>query len=66
VYEIWCGVRGELGYGNLVAWQRLRFFRVIGDGDAQGKGGVSIELGNAPVKIPYTWSVGNGSNGHVA
>jgi ABC-type polysaccharide/polyol phosphate transport system ATPase subunit len=65
VYEIWCGVRGELGYGNLVAWQRLRLFRVTGDGDARGKGGVSIELDNAPVKIPYSWSVGNGSNGHV-
>jgi len=61
VYEIWCGVRGELGFGNLVTWQRLRLFRVEGNGDAQGKGGVSIELDNAPVHIPYSWSF----NGHA-
>jgi ABC-type polysaccharide/polyol phosphate transport system ATPase subunit len=63
VYEVWCGVRGELGYGNLVGWQRLRIFRVNGETNGGGKGAVSIGMTNAPVLIPYAWGFRGGSNG---
>jgi ABC-type polysaccharide/polyol phosphate transport system ATPase subunit len=61
VYEIWCGIRGELAFGNLVAWQRLRRFRVVDDAQRQGKVAATMEMTNAPVTIPYSWTFRNGS-----
>jgi ABC-type polysaccharide/polyol phosphate transport system ATPase subunit len=55
VYEIWCGVRGEHGYGNLVRFQPLRLFEVTGE-LGRGRGAVSWGL-KTPVNIPYRWSV---------
>lgn len=59
LYEVWGGVRGAAGYGDLVDWQRLRLFRVTGD-VGHGVGAVSHSLTNAPVHLPYRWSFGNG------
>lgn len=56
-YEIWCGVRGELGYGNLVAWHRARFFTVTGTPSEGGKAAAAVGAMTAPVKIPYRWQV---------
>ena len=58
VYEIWCGVRGSLGYGNLVAWQRLRLFKVVGGPELGGKAAATMGMSNAPVTIPYHWGGG--------
>lgn len=57
VYEVWCGVRGELGYGQLVPWQRLRLFRVEDERLPGGKAAVSYQtVAKAPVALPYRWS----------
>ncbi len=56
LYEIWGGVRGGAGFGDLVDWQRLRLFRVTGEIEA-GPGAVSHSLTNAPVRLPYAWRV---------
>ncbi len=58
VYELWGGVRGEAGFGDLVDWQRLRFFRVAGEVEETGLAAVSHSLTNAPVRLPYEWSFG--------
>jgi ABC-type polysaccharide/polyol phosphate transport system ATPase subunit len=55
-YEVWGEVIGEHGFGGIVDWQRLRLFQVDGDLPA-GKSGVTHTLTDAPVKIPYSWSV---------
>lgn len=62
VYEIWCGIRGEAGYGNLVAWQRLRLFKVesSNNGVYGGKAAATMELTNAPVALPYRWRFDDG------
>jgi ABC-type polysaccharide/polyol phosphate transport system ATPase subunit len=59
-YEIWGSVRGRAGFGDLVDWQRLRAFRVNGGADGPGKGSVTHSMSDAPVRIPYRWSIGNG------
>jgi ABC-type polysaccharide/polyol phosphate transport system ATPase subunit len=58
VYEIWCGVRGEHGFGNLVYFQPLRMFEVLGQVPG-GKAAYSWGL-KTPVTIPYEWSVESG------
>lgn len=56
VYELWGAVRGALGYGKLVDWQRLRLFRVESAEISRGKAGVSVANMQAPVKLSYHWS----------
>jgi ABC-type polysaccharide/polyol phosphate transport system, ATPase component len=58
MYEIWCGVRGEHGYGNLVRFQPLRMFEVAGELPV-GKGALSWGL-KTPVEIPYSWTTESG------
>jgi ABC-type polysaccharide/polyol phosphate transport system ATPase subunit len=60
-YEIWGSVRGEAGFGDIVAWQRLRLFRVAGEVAGAGKSAVTHSIEDAPVRLPYRWSVPNGS-----
>jgi homopolymeric O-antigen transport system ATP-binding protein len=60
VYELWGGVRHGAGFGDLVDWQRLRFFRVAGEVDGSGPAAVSHSLSNAPVRLPYRWDFGGG------
>ena len=60
VYELWGGVRHGAGFGDLVDWQRLRFFRVAGEVDGVGPAAVSHSLSNAPVRLPYRWKFGDG------
>jgi lipopolysaccharide transport system ATP-binding protein len=58
-YEIWGSVRGRAGFGDLVDWQRLRAFRVIGGPDGAGKGSVTHSMSDAPVRLSYTWNIGD-------
>jgi lipopolysaccharide transport system ATP-binding protein len=60
-YEIWGSVRGRAGFGDLVDWQRLRAFRVSGGGDGAGKGAVTHSMADAPVRLSYTWNIGDGA-----
>jgi ABC-type polysaccharide/polyol phosphate transport system ATPase subunit len=60
VYEVWGSVRGQVGFGDLVDWQRLGLFRVRGGVNELGRSAVAHSLDDAPVKIPYRWLVGNG------
>jgi len=57
-YEIWGSVLGGSGYGDLMDWQRLRLFRVVSAND-EGSGKVSVtnSMTEAPVRIPYRWSI---------
>jgi len=64
VYELWGGVRHGAGFGDLVDWQRLRFFRVAGEVDGMGPAAVSHSLSNAPVRLPYRWGFGAGVDGN--
>ena len=59
VYELWGGVMGEAGLGDVLQWQRLRLFRVEGEVTQPGLAAVSETLTNAPVQIGYTWDVRN-------
>ena len=63
LYEIWGGVRGGAGFGDLVDWQRLRLFRVAGEIEG-GQGAVSHSLTNAPVRLPYRWQVASADDRH--
>jgi ABC-type polysaccharide/polyol phosphate transport system ATPase subunit len=56
-YEIWGEVIGHEGYGEIVDWQRLRLFQVSGEIGSAGKSAVTHTMSDAPVKIPYRWSV---------
>jgi hypothetical protein len=56
-YEIWGSVRGEAGFGDLVDWQRLRRFQVVGQ-SASGKSAVSHSNLYAPITVPYHWDIG--------
>jgi len=57
-YEIWGSVLGGSGYGDLMDWQRLRLFRVVAaDDEGSGKVSVTNSMTEAPVRIPYQWSV---------
>jgi hypothetical protein len=60
VYELWAGVKDESGLGELLAWQRLRLFRVEGRLERAGIAAVSESLISAPVSIPYRWTVSPG------
>jgi lipopolysaccharide transport system ATP-binding protein len=56
-YEIWGSVRGRAGFGDLVDWQRLRLFRVVGDIAEGGKAAVTHSMADAPIRLSYTWIV---------
>jgi ABC-type polysaccharide/polyol phosphate transport system ATPase subunit len=57
-YEVWASILGGSGYGDLLTWQRLRMFRVVAEGQqGDGPGSVVYSLRDAPVKLPYRWSV---------
>ena len=57
-YEIWGSVLGGNGYGDLMDWQRLRLFQVVAANDeGSGKVSVTSTMTEAPVRIPYRWSV---------
>jgi ABC-type polysaccharide/polyol phosphate transport system ATPase subunit len=60
-YEIWGSVRGHTGFGDLVDWQRLRLFRVTGQIEGTGKGAVTHSMADAPIRLPYRWSMSNGA-----
>jgi ABC-type polysaccharide/polyol phosphate transport system ATPase subunit len=53
-YEIWGEVSGEAGYGNIVDWQRFRYFKVSGEIEGTGPAAISQSFA-APVRIPYEW-----------
>jgi lipopolysaccharide transport system ATP-binding protein len=57
VYELWGGVMGEAGFGDVLGWQRLRLFRVEGEVTQPGLAAVSETLTNAPVQVPYEWDI---------
>jgi ABC-type polysaccharide/polyol phosphate transport system ATPase subunit len=57
VYELWAGVMGEAGLGDLLAWQRLRLFRIEGDVTQGGLAAVSETLTKAPVRVDYRWEL---------
>jgi ABC-type polysaccharide/polyol phosphate transport system ATPase subunit len=56
-YSIWGEVIGESGFGEIIDWQRLRWFRVRSEHLAAGKSAVTHSMSDAPVRIPYEWSV---------
>lgn len=58
-YEIWGSVRGEAGFGDLLEWQRLRRFQVIGEHLGHGKGAITHSMREAPVVLPYEWKFGS-------
>jgi ABC-type polysaccharide/polyol phosphate transport system ATPase subunit len=60
-YSIWGEVIGDSGFGEIVDWQRLRWFRVASDVTAAGKSAVTHSMTDAPVRLPYRWSVRDGS-----
>ncbi len=57
VYEIWGSVRGQAGFGDIVDWQRLKLFRISEELTGAGRSVVTHSMADAPVKIPYKWSV---------
>jgi len=59
VYELWAGVRGEAGFGDLLGWQRVRLFRIEGDVTEAGLAAVSESLTKAPIQLSYKWKVGS-------
>ena len=61
VYELWGGVMGEAGFGDVLQWQRLRLFRVEGEVTQPGLAALSETLTNAPVQVGYTWDVAKGN-----
>ncbi|MDX6518942.1 MAG: lipopolysaccharide transport system ATP-binding protein [Gaiellaceae bacterium] len=60
VYELWAGIKDESGLGELLAWQRLRLFRVEGRMEQAGIAAVSESLISAPVSVPYRWTLSPG------
>jgi ABC-type polysaccharide/polyol phosphate transport system ATPase subunit len=58
VYELWGGVMGAAGIGDVLKWQRLRLFRIQGEVEQAGLAAVSETLMKAPVQVDYTWKVG--------
>jgi ABC-type polysaccharide/polyol phosphate transport system ATPase subunit len=59
-YELWGSVRGQGGFGDLVDWQRLRLFEITDEITGAGSSAVTHSLLTAPVRLPYSWRVGNG------
>ena len=57
VYELWAGVMGEAAHGDVLKWQRLRLFRVVGEVTQAGLAAVSETLTKAPIQVEYTWDV---------
>ena len=57
VYELWGGVMGAAGLGDVLAWQRLRLFRVEGEVSQAGLAAVSETLMKAPIQLRYDWAV---------
>ena len=57
VYELWGGVMGEAGLGDVLKWQRFRLFRVEGEVTQAGLAAVSETLTKAPMQVDYTWNV---------
>jgi ABC-type polysaccharide/polyol phosphate transport system ATPase subunit len=55
VYEVWVGVRGEHGFGNLVGFQPVSLLEIEGE-VPNGKAAYSWGL-KTPVDIPYHWNV---------
>jgi ABC-type polysaccharide/polyol phosphate transport system ATPase subunit len=60
VYELWCAVRSESAYGELLDWQPIGAFRVaegpdVSQTSARSPGGLSATDG--PVHVAHTWRV---------
>ncbi len=56
-YEVWGEVVGGSGYGDIVDWQRLRRFKVVGEVGTGDGSAVTHSMLYAPVKIPYRWKM---------
>jgi ABC-type polysaccharide/polyol phosphate transport system ATPase subunit len=57
VYELWAGATGAAAHGELLEWQRVRLFRVLGEATGSSLAAVSDTLTKAPVRIDYRWDV---------
>ena len=60
VYELWGGIMGEAGLGDVLAWQRFRLFRVQGEVEHAGLAAVTETLTKAPVQLDYEWNIRSG------
>jgi homopolymeric O-antigen transport system ATP-binding protein len=60
VYELWCSVRSESAYGELLDWQPVGAFRVAEGPDRDGSSGRSrgaLSATDGPVHVSHSWRV---------
>ena len=59
VYQLWCSVRSEQGYGDLFDWQHVGTFRVAEAGGLVGPAAQAHASTDAPVYVAHEWRVLN-------
>jgi len=57
VYQLWCSVRGEQGFGDLFDWQPVGSFRIAQALGLAGPAAVAHTATDGPVHIPHVWEV---------
>jgi lipopolysaccharide transport system ATP-binding protein len=57
VYQLWCSVRGEAAFGDVLDWQPVGTFRIADGPVAEGPAAVSHMLTDGPVYIEHGWEV---------
>jgi lipopolysaccharide transport system ATP-binding protein len=56
-YHVWGEVHAEDRQSQLVRWQMLTAFSVVGDSSASGAGSLRHQRSDAPVRVDYQWLV---------
>lgn len=57
VYQLWCSVRGEHAYGDLLDWQAVGAFRIAEAPLSDGPLANSHKSADGPVYVPHEWAV---------
>ena len=57
VYQLWCSVRGEHAFGDLLDWQAVGSFRIAAAPASDGPLANSHKSADGPVYVPHEWVV---------
>jgi homopolymeric O-antigen transport system ATP-binding protein len=62
VYQLWCSVRSEAGFGDLFDWQQVGAFRVAAGPNFSGPSAEAYVSTDAPVHVGHEWQVKRADN----
>jgi hypothetical protein len=57
VYQLWCSIRGEHAFGDLLDWQQVGTFRIADASGLDGPAANAYASTEGPVQVDHRWKV---------